>query len=104
VLPDASAGTNPGTLADNVSRRKEGMAYFLPSGYKVCWVDAGSRYKVNKWTIICPGLGEKSKRKKSVRAHSQLTVFVKTARSVFGKKCDKQLTHIVRVIGRTLLN
>ena len=37
------------------------------------------------------------KKKKSVRAHSQLAVFVKTARSVFGKKCDKQLTHIVRV-------
>ena len=58
---------------------------------------AGSRYKVDRWTIICPGLSENNKRKKSDRAHSQLAVFVKTARSVFGKKCDKQLTHIVRV-------
>jgi hypothetical protein len=56
VLPDASAGNGTGALADNVSRRKEGMAHFLPSGYKVSWVDAGSRYKVDKWTIICPGL------------------------------------------------
>ena len=38
-------------LAGSVSWRKEGMAHFLPAdsyrhGYKVCWFDAGSRYKV----------------------------------------------------------
>ena len=82
--------------ARKLSRCKEGMAHFLPSGYKVCWVDAGSRYKVNKWTIICPGLSEKIKRRKSVRAASQLAVFVKTARSVFGKKCDKLIKPAVR--------
>ena len=43
------------------------------------------------------------KKKKIDRAHSQLAVFVKTARSVFGKKCDKQLTHIVRVISCYIL-
>ena len=34
VLPDASTGLGPGTLAGKLSRCKEGMAHFLPSGYK----------------------------------------------------------------------
>jgi len=34
VLPDASTGQYPGTLARKLSRCKEGMAHFLPSGYK----------------------------------------------------------------------
>ena len=34
VLPDASTGQSPGTLARKLSRCKEGMAHFLPSGYK----------------------------------------------------------------------
>ena len=45
VLPDDSTGQGPGTLARKLSRRaprerseqrgcKEGMAHFLPSGYK----------------------------------------------------------------------
>jgi hypothetical protein len=36
VLPDASTGQDPGTLARKLSRCKEGMAHFLPSGYKFC--------------------------------------------------------------------
>jgi len=36
VLPDASTGQGPGTLATKLSRCKEGMAWFLPSGYKFC--------------------------------------------------------------------
>jgi hypothetical protein len=36
VLPDASTGQGPGTLARKLSRCKEGMAHFLPSGYKFC--------------------------------------------------------------------
>jgi hypothetical protein len=36
VLPDASTGQGPGTLASKLSRCKEGMAHFLPSGYKFC--------------------------------------------------------------------
>jgi hypothetical protein len=40
VLPDASTGQGPGTLARKLSRCKEGMAHFLPAdsyrhGYKV---------------------------------------------------------------------
>ena len=35
VLPDAASGQSPGTLARKLSRCKEGMAHFLPSGYKV---------------------------------------------------------------------
>ena len=34
VLPDASTGQSPGTLARKLSRCKEGMAHFLPSWYK----------------------------------------------------------------------
>ncbi len=36
VLPDASTGQGPGTLARKLSRCKEGMAHFLPSRYKFC--------------------------------------------------------------------
>ena len=40
VLPDAASGQGPGTLARSPersegSRCKEGMAHFLPSGYKI---------------------------------------------------------------------
>jgi hypothetical protein len=38
VLPDASTGRDPGTLAEKLSRCKEGMAHFLPSRYKFCEV------------------------------------------------------------------
>ena len=34
VLPDAASGHDPDTLASKLSRCKEGMAHFLPSGYK----------------------------------------------------------------------
>jgi len=34
VLPDASTGQGPSTLAGKLSRCKEGMAHFLPSRYK----------------------------------------------------------------------
>ena len=36
VLPDESTGHDPDTLARKLSRCKEGMAHFLPSGYKFC--------------------------------------------------------------------
>jgi hypothetical protein len=36
VLPDASTGQSPGSLAEKLSRCKEGMAHFLPSRYKFC--------------------------------------------------------------------
>jgi hypothetical protein len=32
VLPDDSTGQSPGSLAEKLSRRKEGMAHFLPYG------------------------------------------------------------------------
>jgi hypothetical protein len=35
VLPDAASGQGTGTLDTKLSRCKEGMAHFLPSGYKV---------------------------------------------------------------------
>jgi len=36
VLPDVASGQSPGTLARKLSRCKEGMAHFLPSGYNFC--------------------------------------------------------------------
>ena len=36
MLPDASTGQSPDTLAAKLSRCKEGMAHFLLSGYKFC--------------------------------------------------------------------
>ncbi len=48
VLPDASTGQNPDTLAGKLSRCKEGMAHFLPSGYKFYRALRVSRYKFNR--------------------------------------------------------
>jgi len=55
VLPDASTGQGPGTLARKLSRCKEGMAHFLPSGYKVFWALRVSRYKFDRSREFIPG-------------------------------------------------
>ena len=34
--PTQASGQSPGTLAEKLSRSKEGMAHFLPSRYKFC--------------------------------------------------------------------
>src|SRR4030042_153063 len=47
VLPDASTGQGPGTLARKLSRCKEGMAHFLPSWYKV-----GEHYECRGTSLI----------------------------------------------------
>jgi len=48
VLPDAASGSSPDTLATKLSRCKEGMAHFLPSGYKFLWALRVSRYKFDR--------------------------------------------------------
>ena len=48
VLPDAASGLGPGTLAEKLSRCKEGMAHFLPSGYKFYLTLRVSRYNYNQ--------------------------------------------------------
>ena len=55
MLPDASTGQGPGTLATKLSRCKEGMAHFLPSGYRVLWPLRASRYRVVKELVNYPG-------------------------------------------------
>jgi hypothetical protein len=55
VLPDASTGQSPDTLAEKLSRCKEGMAHFLPSGYEVLWPLRVSRYRVVKVLVNYPG-------------------------------------------------
>ena len=131
VLPDASTGQGPGTLARKLSRCKEGMAHFLPSRYKFYCVLARSRYKVDRsrefipgykvggghWRSvavqfvsepeICQGAGfklradarfaQRSGAKLGVRVQRPLQICL-GCRSK-SKKCDKQLTHIVRVMG-----
>ena len=55
VLPDASTGQGPGTLARKLSRCKEGMAHFLPSWYKFYWALRVSRYKFDRSREFIPG-------------------------------------------------
>ena len=55
VLPDASTGQGPGTLATKLSRCKEGMAHFLPSWYIFYCVLARSRYKFDRSREFIPG-------------------------------------------------
>jgi hypothetical protein len=122
VLPDAASGQSPGTLARKLSRCKEGMAHFLPSGYKFYLALRVSRYKFDRsrefiagykvsgehWRSvavqfvskpeICPGAGVKLRADASVRVQQPLQICLK-GRSK-SKKCDKQLTHIVRVSNR----
>jgi hypothetical protein len=55
VLPDASTGQGPGTLARKLSWCKEGAAQFLQSWYKFYCVLARSRYKFNASDIFITG-------------------------------------------------
>jgi len=63
VLPDpapteasgASTGQSPVSSARKLSRCKEGMAYFLPSGYKFYWALRVSRYKFDRSHEFIPG-------------------------------------------------
>jgi hypothetical protein len=55
VLPDASTGQGPDTLAGKLSRCKEGMAHFLPSWYKFSCVLARSRYNFDRSREFIPG-------------------------------------------------
>ena len=54
VLPDASTGQGPGTLAAQMSRCKEGIAHFLPSCYKLYCVLARSRHKFDRSREFIP--------------------------------------------------
>jgi hypothetical protein len=130
MLPDDSTGQGPDTLATKLSRRaprerseqrgcKEGMAHFLPSGYKFYGALRVSRYKFYRsretvtvqnfsgghWRSvavkaisepeICHGAGFKLRADARIRVQEPLLSCL-GCRSK-SKKCDKQLTHIVRV-------
>jgi hypothetical protein len=71
VLPDASTGHVLCSLARKLSRCKEGMAWFLPSGYKFCELYEcrgtkliGSR-KLSRYRIFVGGTGAVSRYKLS---------------------------------------
>jgi len=95
VLPDAGTGQDLGTLARKLSRCKEGMAWFLPSGYKFCGLYEcrgtsliGSRLQVKVYKVLLRALA---------RSRYKLLQICQGCRSK-SKNHDKQLTHIVRVI------
>ena len=99
MLPDKSTGQSPGTLARKLSRCKEGMAHFLPSWYKFCelYECRGTRLigaaNLSPFTKLVAGTG---------------AIAVQALRICLGcrsksKKCDKQLTFIVRVRRRSNL-
>jgi hypothetical protein len=95
VLPDASTGQSPGTLAARLSRCKEGMAHFLPSGYRVLWPLRASRSRAVKMLVIYPSTVKFIEGNGTVRV-CQMVQPCLGSRSK-SKKCDKQLTFIVRV-------
>ena len=97
VLPDASTGQDPGTLARKLSRCKEGMAHFLPSRYRIFWPLRVSRYRVVKVLVNYPDAVKFIEGSGAVRVF-QAVLSCLGSRSK-SKKCDKQLTHIVRVMG-----
>jgi len=47
---------DPGTLAEKLSRCKEVMARVFAVMVQILWVLAVSRYKVNRWHGIYPGI------------------------------------------------
>ena len=126
VLPDASTGHVLCSLARKLSRCKEGMAHFLPSWYKFYCVLVRSRYKFDRsrefipgykvggghWRSvavqfvsepeICQGAGFKLRADERVRVQRPVRICL-GCRSK-SKKCDKQLTFIVRVGSSFLLN
>ena len=102
VLPDATSGQGPGTLARKLSRCKEGMAHFLPSRYKVLWRIRASRYRAVKELVNYPGAVKFITGSGAVRV-CQTVLSCLGSRSK-SKKCDKQLTHIVRVSICAFLN
>ena len=55
LLPDVSTGQGPGSLAEKLSRCKEGMEHFLPSRYRVLWSIRASQYRVVKVLVNYPG-------------------------------------------------
>jgi len=54
-----------------------------------------------QWPAGCNGY-KRLKEKRGVRVSKTLAVFARLAYTSPGKKCDKQLTHIVRVIASAI--
>jgi hypothetical protein len=95
VLPYASTGQNPGTLASKLSRCKEGMAHFLASRYKFLLSITSVAVQTISEPEICHGAGFQLRADAFVRVQRPLQICLGSRSK--SKKCDKQLTHIVRV-------
>ncbi len=81
--------------ARKLSRCKEGMAHFLQSGYRILWPLRASRYRVVKVLVNYADAVKFIEGSGAVRV-CQAVLSCLESRSK-SKKCDKQLTHIVRV-------
>ena len=76
------------------------MAHFLPSRHRVLWPLRASRYRVVKELVNYRGVVKFIEGSGAVRVCQ--TVLSCLGSRNKSKKCDKQLTHIVRVISRCL--
>ena len=124
MLADASTGQNPGTLARSPersegSRCKEGMAHFLPSGYKFYLALRVSRYNFDRSHEFIPGYNAVSVHWRSVavqivskpeisqgagfklrvdeRVRVQQPLQICLGCRSKSKKCDKPINYTVRV-------
>jgi hypothetical protein len=95
VLPDACTGQGPGTLATKLSRGKEGMAHFLPSRCKAFRPLRVSRYRAVKVLVIYQGAVKFIAGSGAIWVCQVLQTCLGSRNK--SKKCDKQLTFIVRV-------
>ena len=88
-------------LKASVMGCKEGMAHFLPSGYRVLWHLRASRYRVVKELVNYPVAVKFIEGSGAVRV-CQVVLSCLGSRNK-RKKCDKRLTHIVRVSRRRVI-
>ena len=96
MLPDASTGQGPGTLDEKLSRCQEGMAWFLPSGYKYSELyecrgtrPIGSRKQVKVYKVLLRILARSRYKSLQICQRSKSK----------SKNRDKQMTFIVCVSG-----
>jgi hypothetical protein len=97
VLPDASTGQGPGTLAGKLSRCKEGMARVFAVMVQILLSITSVAVQIVSEPKICQGAGFKLRADARIRVQRPLQICLGCRGK--SKKCDKQLTFIVRVIG-----
>jgi hypothetical protein len=95
VLPDASTGQGPGTLASKLSRCKEGMARVFAVQVQILLSITRVAVQFVSEPDICQCAGFKLRADERVRVQQPLQICLRCRSK--SKNRDKQLTHIVRV-------